>query len=164
MAEEKRKMWESGTTVDGKNNLFFFQKFNIIAGIIAIIAMPLALILSANPGFWASFHVQIAAYTFFLISYCAWFFTSHKVFGKIVDRNRKKYEIIDYISRICTAVCPLFVILAFFLMGTELGRGENGYYLHLCEWILALSAAAAFSICRYLEICFMLYDIKKRIR
>ena len=157
-------MQESGTAIKEKTSLDFWQKFNISAGIIAIAAMPLLLILSANPGYFANFYVQLAAYIVFLISYCAWFFTSHKIFGKIIDRNKKKYIIIDYISRICTAVCPLFVILAFFLMGTELGRGENGYYLHLCEWILALSAAAAFSICRYLEICFMLYDIKKRIK
>lgn len=143
--------------------LDFYQKFNITAGGTVLAAMPAAIVLSVNPGFLATFNVQIAAYLVFLTAYCAWFFTAHKVFGRIICRNSKKYHIIDYISSICTAVCPLFVILAFFLMGTDLGRGTNGYILHLSEWILAIAAAAAFSACRYLEVCFMLYDIKNSI-
>ena len=141
--------------------LDFYQKINITAGGTVLAAMPAAIVLSVNPGFLATFNVQIAAYLVFLTAYCAWFFTAHKVFGRIVCRNSKKYHIIDYISSICTAVCPLFVFLAFFLMGTEAGRGQTGYFLHLSEWILATVTAAVFSICRYLEICFEVYDIKK---
>jgi len=141
--------------------LDFYQKINITAGGTVLAAMPAAIVMSVNPGFLATFNVQIAVYLVFLTAYCAWFFTAHKVFGRIVCRNSKKYHIIDYISSICTAVCPLFVLLFFFLMGTGAGRGQTGYFLHLSEWILAIASVAVFSICRYLEICFEVYDIKK---
>jgi len=148
----------------GSVKLDFWQKFNVVAGMVCLAAMPVAIVLAVNPGFLATFNVQIAAYLVFLTAYCAWFFTAHKVFGRIVCRNSKKYHIIDYISSICTAVCPLFVILFFFLMGTGAGRGQTGYFLHLSEWVLAAVTAAVFSICRYLEICFEVYDIKKLCR
>lgn len=151
----------------GSVKLDFWQKFNVVAGMVCLAVMPVALVLMVNPGFRFSFSIQLVAYIVVLIAYCAWFFTAHRVFvgtaagNGIVDRTRKKYLVIDYISRVCTAVCPLFVFLAFFLMGTEAGRGQTGYFLHLSEWVLAIASVAAFSVCRYLEICFAVYDIKK---
>jgi len=151
----------------GSVKLDFWQKFNVVAGMVCLAAMPVALVLMINPGFRFSFSIQLAAYIVVLIAYCAWFFTAHRVFGGtaagngIIDRTRKKYRVIDYISRVCTAVCPLFVFLAFFLMGTAAGKGQTGYFLHLSEWVLAAVTAAVFSICRYLEVFFAVYDIKK---
>ena len=73
--------------------LDFYQKINITAGGTVLAAMPVAIVLAVNPGFLATFNVQIAAYLVFLTAYCAWFFTVHKVFGRIVCRNSKKYTI-----------------------------------------------------------------------
>ena len=154
----------------GSVKLDFWQKFNIVAGMVCLAVMPVALVLMINPGFRFSFSIQLAAYIVVLIAYCAWFFTAHRVFvgteagNGIIARTRQHYRVIDYISRVCTAVCPLFVFLAFFLMGTEAGRGQTGYFLHLSEWVLAAVTAAVFSICRYLEVCFAVYDIKKLCR
>lgn len=147
-----------------EKHLYLWQKFNIMAGIVFIASAPLAFIIAVNASYWASFNLQLSAYTVFLISYCAWFFTSGKVFGKIVDRNRKKYHLIDYISQICTAICPLFVLLAFLLMGTELGADDSGKFLHFLEWLIAIAAAFVFAVCRYLEVCLMLYDAKQYYR
>ena len=145
-------------------HLDFWQKFNIMAGIVFIASAPLTLIIALNTSYWASFNLQLSAYSVFLTSYCAWFFTSGKVFGKLVDSNRKRYHVIDYISRVCTAICPLFVFLAFLLMGTELGADDSGEFLHFLEWIIAIAASFVFAVCRYLEVCLMLYDAKQYYR
>lgn len=60
----------------GSVKLDFWQKFNVVAGMVCLAVMPVALVLMVNPGFRFSFSIQLVAYIVVLIAYCAWFFTA----------------------------------------------------------------------------------------
>ena len=56
-------------------------------------------------------------------SYEAWFFLSESVFGKIIDRNKKKYRILDRTSNFCITVVPLMIPLSYVIL-QEYGYGH----------------------------------------
>lgn len=138
------------------------QEINIISGIIFLILMPLGL------GIAVAVKINIAywVYVIFFFDYLFWFFTAQTVYGTLADKNLSKYKILDYISKICVTICPLFVILVvasssyFFVYS---GRDYLRNFFIMMYGSTVLSAIAVFSICRYLEVLFVLLDIRKTL-
>ena len=138
----------------GKDRLTLSQKINISLGTIFVISSFMLIFFGSKMNvFWAK-----TVFCTLFFSFSAWFFTSHKVYGKIIDRNRKKYRILDYISRICTTILPLSFLFLAVIQDIE-DFEENCRALKITIIMIGIMI---FVICQYLEVCFMLYDAWQR--